>query len=157
MLADAARKIARRGARVTLIARRPDALAREIGAEPLAMDWRSEDDVARALAALGAQAAPRLMISWIHADGLWCLPSFEALLAVGARSIRVHGSAAGDPSAGIKADPPPPAHAVRQHVVLGWVNGPGGRRWLTDQEISAGVLAALDDPAAAPRVVGTLT
>jgi hypothetical protein len=157
MLAEAAREIAGRGARVTLIARSPEALAREIGAEALAMDWRSRDDVARALALLRARPAPDLMISWIHADGLWCLPGLEGLLAAGARSIRVHGSAAGDPRTGVTADPPPPAQAVRQHVVLGWVNEARGRRWLTDAEISGGVIAALDDPAAAPRIVGTLT
>ena len=156
MLADAARVIARRSERLVLIARSPQSLAREIGAEALPMDWTDRESVGRTLAALRERDAGDLMVSWIHGAGLWCLPEFEALLAEGGRSIRVHGSAAGDPRNGIKTDPAPPAHVLRQDVVLGWINERGGRRWLTDPEISQGVLVAVDDPARRASVVGLL-
>jgi hypothetical protein len=45
---------------------------------------------------------------------------------------------------------------IRQEVVLGWINQPGARRWLTHEEISRGVLAALDDPQRRPRIIGEL-
>ena len=156
MLAAAVREIARRAATVTLIARAPESLAAETGALAVPMDWTRKESVAQALARLRERPAPDLMISWIHGDGLWCLGLFEALLAPGARSIRVHGSAAGDPRSGIGTDPPPPAHAIRQDVVLGWIDQPGGRRWLTHEEIGRGVLAALDDPQRRPWIVGEL-
>jgi hypothetical protein len=44
----------------------------------------------------------------------------------------------------------------RQDVVLGWVDEPGGRRWLTDEEICAGVLEALERPERRAAVVGTI-
>jgi hypothetical protein len=157
MLADAARAIARRSERLVLIARSPQSLARQIGAEALPMDWTDRGSVANALAALKARDAADLMVSWIHGPGLWCLPEFEALLAEGGRSIRVHGSAAGDPRNGIKTDPAPPVYVLRQDVVLGWINERGGRRWLTDPEICHGVLAAVDDVARRASVVGFLT
>jgi hypothetical protein len=157
MLADASRELARRTSELTLIARAPEPLAAETGARALPMDWTREESVAEALAVLRRRPAPELMISWIHPAGLWCLTRFEALLAPGARSIRVHGSAAGDPRGGMKTDFAPPPHVARQDVVLGWVNAPGGRRWLTDAEISAGVLNALDRPEQRAGVVGALT
>jgi hypothetical protein len=156
MLAGAVREIVRRAGALTLVARSPESLAAETGARALPMDWTRKDSVAHALARLREQPAPDLMVSWIHDDGLWCLSLFEALLAPGARSIRVHGSGAGDPRDGIRTDPPPPAGLIRQEVVLGWINQPGARRWLTHEEISRGVLAALDDPQRRPRVVGEL-
>ena len=87
MLAEAARVIARRAERLTLIARSPHDLAREIGVEALPMDWTHRESVREALAALREREAPDLLVSWIHGSGLWRLPEFEALLASGARSI----------------------------------------------------------------------
>ena len=120
------------------------------------MDWTRAESVSTVLAVLREQDAPNLMVSWIHGPGLWCLPEFEALLAPGARSIRVHGSAAGDPRNGVQTDPLAPAHIVRQDVVLGWVNEPPGRRWLTNREISQGALDAFHDPAKRAWIVGEL-
>jgi hypothetical protein len=157
MLAGAVRHIARRGASVSLIARAPEALAAEVGAQAVPMDWTDRDSVAKALGAVRAHGSPGLMISWIHRPGLWCLPAFEALLLAGGRSIRVHGSAAGDPRSGIKTDPVAPSQVTRQDVVLGWVNEAQGRRWLTDEEISGGVIAAYEDPGQRAHVVGELT
>jgi hypothetical protein len=157
MLAGAVRHIARRGASVTLIARAPQALAREVGAHALPMDWADRASVTEALATLRSAERPDLMITWVHERGLWCLPAFEELLPAGARSIRVYGSAAGDPRNGIKTDPAPPQHVIRQDIVLGWVNEAQGRRWLTEEEISGGVIAAYEDPAQRARIVGELT
>lgn len=157
MLAGAVRHIARSAASLTLIARAPDRLAAEIGAHAVAMDWNDRASVAQALATVRGGGRAEVMISWIHSPGLWCLSAFEELLRAGARSIRVHGSAAGDPRRGIRTDPAPPPHVVRQDVVLGWVNAAQGRRWLTDEEISRGVIEAYEDPGQTARIVGELT
>ena len=157
MLAGAVRRIAGQAQDLTLVARAPERLAAETGAAPLPMDWADRASVAAALAHLAGRPAPDLMIRWIHRNGLWCLTEFEALLAPGARSIRVHGSAAGDPARGVRTDPAPPAGVRRQDVVLGWVNEPSGRRWLTDEEICAGVIEALDRPDRRAAIVGTLS
>jgi NAD(P)-dependent dehydrogenase (short-subunit alcohol dehydrogenase family) len=157
MLAGVVRDLARRAGTLTLLARSPQRLAAESKARALPMDWADRTSVSNALAHLRGQPAPGLMVSWIHPEGLWCLRLFEELLAPGARSLRVHGSAAGDPGYGIRTDPAPPAHVSREDVVLGWVNEPGGRRWLTHEEICTGVLQALDDPQRRPRIVGVLS
>lgn len=138
MLAEATRWIARRARTTILIARTPGALAAEIGARPLPMDWTREESVRAALSAVAKESTPGLMVSWIHGAGLWCLPEFERLMAPGARSIRVHGSATGDPGGGVRTDPPPPQGLARQDIVLGWVSEPAGRRWLTHHEDQPG-------------------
>lgn len=87
--------------------------------------------------ALGGPAD--LLVAWVHrevrATVLWAV---APLLAPAAPVVEVHGSASANPVGGcpvpILADHP------TQQVVLGYVRHAGRTRWLTHQEISAGVL-----------------
>lgn len=96
-----------------------------------------------------------LALCWIRSTAPQALAAADTV-ASGGRIVHVLGSASHEPSA-LGSDALRQQHRVRyQRVVLGFVVEPGGSRWLTDAEISAGALAAIDNPAADPYVVGQL-
>jgi hypothetical protein len=155
MLSSATREISHQANDLVLIARQPNELASEINARAIQLNWKNKDAVESAISKLISEPKVDILLIWIHEDGLWCLPLFENLLVENGRSIRVHGSTAGDPTEGVKTDPLPPRDdIIRQNVVLGWVEETNGRRWLTDNEISEGALAAFNNPERSSIVVG---
>jgi len=78
----------------------------------------------------------------------------ENLLRSGGRSIRVHGSGSLDPAKRRLRDPDPRTDVARQTVILSWVVMAENRRWLTNEEISGGVIAALAAPDHETIIVG---
>lgn len=151
MLAGATRVLAAGAPRTVLVARRPEALAAEVGAEGVALDWAATDAADRISAIPGGFD---LGVIWLHEGACHLTRAFEDRLAPDARVIRVHGSQSMDPSVRAARDPAPRPDLRRQVVILGWHHAPGGRRWLSDAEISAGVLAAHDHPALEALIVG---
>lgn len=166
MLAGAVREIAGRGYVVTLVARDTDRIARvAAGAgpgavHPVSVDYRHGDVLLdRLRGAARERGAFRLAVAWIHATA----PDAHDLVAgeIGSspptcRYLEVVGSAGGDlrnlareRAARLAALP----HLDHTRVVLGY--GGDGERWLTDREISRGVIDALD-AGGAEHVVGTL-
>lgn len=90
-------------------------------------------------------------VVWVHMEKApeapFAVAEFVGSAEVPGRFLHVLGSAAADPSQ--------PAHTLRmaftafpqvayRDVVLGFVRGKGGSRWLTNAEIAAGVLGALE-------------
>lgn len=170
MLRDLSLALAGQGRTVSVVARHQEGLA---GLEraaaggrgrihPIALDYRNTAALTEALAgAIASSGRVDLAVAWIHGTAP------EAPLAV-ARAVaspdrpvhyfHVLGSAAADPSrldpgrrAGFEAIP----GLIYHEVILGFVLTPHGSRWLTNQEISTGVLRALD--AGEPRyIVGTV-
>lgn len=116
---------------------------------PLPLDYRDTQALALGLrAARQARGPIELAVCWIRSDAT------EALLTVAdqiggvrppARLIHVLGSAAADPSSLLEGSalPEGPDPVVRR-VVLGFVRGPRGSRWLADEEIAAGVIRAIE-------------
>ena len=145
MLAEAVAKIATRCDHLTLAARAPEGLARRLGAHPLPLDWTDRPTTLRAL----PETRFDLVISWLHRAGLWMVPHLEARLRPGGRSIRVLGSVALDPAHLAGIDPPTPAGIRRQRLVLGRM----GARWLTHEEICAGLMQAIDAPGRDPLIL----
>jgi hypothetical protein len=156
MLAAASARFAGAYGDVFLAARDPAPLAEKTGAMALPFDWSDKKNATAVLKSLAEGPPFDLVVSWLHDDGLWCVPFLEALPKKNGRSIRVHGSAAGDPGKGLTTDPAPRDGIVRQNVVLGWVSEGTGRRWLTHEEISRGVMKAFETPRELAFVVGTL-
>ncbi|MBS0359511.1 MAG: hypothetical protein JSS53_09595 [Proteobacteria bacterium] len=154
MLSHASREISHVIDDLLLIARNPDTLAKDIGARSLRLDWKEKSAVNASICTLKNEPKADILISWLHEDGLWCLPLFEDLLIKDGRSIRIHGSAVGDPAEGIKTDPIPRTDIFRQNVVLGWIDESNGQRWLTNHEISEGVLTAFKYPEKTSIIVG---
>jgi NAD(P)-dependent dehydrogenase (short-subunit alcohol dehydrogenase family) len=105
--------------------------------------------------ALGGPAD--LLVAWVHrTERISVLRAVTPLLAPGAPVVEVHGSASANPVGGCP-DPVLDGHPTQQ-VVLGFVRHAGRTRWLTHQEISAGVLdgvrRALDGKPPAVHQVG---
>ena len=153
MLREASFAIRNHYDHMTVAARRPEELATALKAESLPIDWRNQPETELKLGKL-VPSSLDLLVSWLHDDGLWCITPLESLLRPGGRSIRVHSSAVGDPAHGVKTDPPPRADIMRQDVVLGWIKEKNGRRWLTNSEISQGVINAFENPAQRSHIVG---
>lgn len=154
MLAGLTRALAVRSRGLVLVARNPAALATEIGAAPVALDW--------AVPQAGEQIAELpggfdLAVLWLHDAAAGLARAFEDRLAPGGRLIRVHGSLSMDPVVRAAREPDPRPGLHRQVVILGWHPDPraeDGQRWLTHPEICAGVLAAVDAPVLEAIILG---
>lgn len=157
--------LAGRGLTVTVIGRTPQRLARLVKdsndlpgrIHTLAVDYRDDDYLRRALAMVTPKFGPiTLAAVWIHSTAPHAPYSVAEFIQ--GRYFHVLGSAVADPSrpddtrrARFEAIPA----IVYHEVILGFVPGPFGSRWLTDDEISAGVLQAIDEDQ--PRfIVGTV-
>lgn len=159
MLAGACHGLAARGWEVTMMARgrgRLDAAAN--GSRhlwPVAVDYRDGPALGEALAEAAAQrGAITLALCWIRSSAQEALAAAVAAVADGGRVVHVLGSAHRDPSTDGDDELRCQRRVGYQQVVLGFVVESGHSRWLTDGEISAGALAAVDDPTVNPYVVG---
>jgi len=142
MLAGLTRSLLARGHEVTSIARRPARLGEE-GARndqsqrllvPVALDYRDGRALEQALGRVVAERGPiDLAVCWIHTDAPHAPAVVARALAPGARLVQVFGSR-NWPLGEI------PLHIAYRQVLL----GASGDRWLTHEEISEGVLAAID-------------
>jgi hypothetical protein len=128
--------------------------------EMLSLDWSAPDhfiaEIERHLAQTGP---PDLVVAWIHQDHLAL--RLAARLGQSGHPLRffhVIGSSGPNPSQMAQAllkDFEQAPHLHYHQVILGAVKTNWGTRWLTNQEISAGVLEAIT--VQTPQfVVGTL-
>jgi len=153
MLAGATRWLAGAGWDITLLARRPEALAQDIAARLVPFDW-ADPEAAATLAGLPDDFD--LALIWLHDDAVRLARPAEDRLAPGARVIRVHGALSADPAVHALREPDPRPGLARQSVILGWHPGPDGAHvWLTDDEISGATIDALQHPTKATVLAGT--
>jgi GrpB-like predicted nucleotidyltransferase (UPF0157 family) len=166
MLRAATLGLAAEGRRVSVVARNArrlaalaDDAARAGGrVRPVCVDWRDSEALAFGLREATLELGPpALAVVWAHSDAPDApLVAAEACGFGGRRVDFVHvlGSASADPS---RTDDARAARfaalpkIARREAVLGFVVERGRSRWLTDAEISAGVLAAVRSRA--PRTV----
>jgi hypothetical protein len=157
MLAGLCRSLVTCSGKVSVLARserRIRAIAPDV--EPVGCDYNDGPALSEALAAL---APPDLVVAWIHGHAPTARRAFAECVSVDGRFVQVLGSAHGDPS-----HPERLAEMARateglpidfQVVVLGFVVESGRSRWLSNDEISAGVFAAVESGAPL-NVVGTV-
>ncbi|MBI1775377.1 MAG: short-chain dehydrogenase [Proteobacteria bacterium] len=163
MLAGLCEALAREDRIVSVIGRDQGRLQRLVqrhpNIRPLSVDYRDAEALERSLVAAETASGPiERAVCWIHTVAP------DAPVIVGRRTKRalwhVLGSAAADPAEPGRLD------RWRQRfsalspldyriIVLGFVSGAEGSRWLTDAEISAGVKHALDTEAPL-SIVGTV-
>ncbi len=113
----------------------------------LALDWNEPDEFLHAVQAhLARTELPDLVVAWIHDDEL----AIRLAASLAESEPRCHffhvvGSAAADPSriAASLSGRVPSSNVVYHQVILGYVHANEGTRWLTNEEISAGVLDAI--------------
>jgi NAD(P)-dependent dehydrogenase (short-subunit alcohol dehydrogenase family) len=108
----------------------------------VAADVSNPDDLARRAAkALGGPV--ELLVAWLRREHRQAvLAAVEPLLTPDCPVVEVHGSAAADPVGG--CPDPVLGHHPTQQVVLGFMPVGQTSRRLSHEEISAGVLAAVD-------------
>lgn len=104
-------------------------------------DW-TEPAALVATAATALDGPADLLVAWVHREvRVPVLRAVAPLLADDAPVVEIHGSASADPLGGCP-DPVLAGHPTQQ-VVLGHVRHAGRTRWLTQDEVAAGVLAAV--------------
>jgi molybdenum cofactor guanylyltransferase len=132
MLLPAAQLLARRGHTVTVVARHSIPVGR--AATLVRLDYRDGETLATQLARSAAERGPiELAVCWIHADAPDAPRIVAEALAPGARLFQVFGTR-------IWPLDDVPLHVAYRQVLLGSI----GERRLTHEEISAGVLEAVD-------------
>ena len=132
MLAGVTRALAGRGHAVTSIARRRVDLAP--GIVSVALDYRDGAALVDALARATQSHGPiELAVCWIHTDAPGAPGVVADALAPGARLVQVFGTRVWPLDTA-------PLHIAYRQVLLGSKDG----RWLTHEEIGAGVLEAVD-------------
>lgn len=111
------------------------------GARWVKADWTMPTALAdSARDALGGPVD--LLVAWVHREVRSAvLRAVVPLLAPEAPVVEVHGSASANPVGGCP-EPILAGHPTQQ-VVLGYVRHAGRTRWLTHDEVSAGVLDAV--------------
>jgi hypothetical protein len=164
MLAPVSMELARRGYSTTVIARSSGPLGEMAAASggrifPLQVDYHDAKTLEAGLRrAIDARGSLSLVIAWIHGSATQAPTAVARIAAEGGpvRYLHVLGSAADDPSLPDQQRRTEfeAIHGVTyEEVILGFIRAHGVSRWLTDDEISDGVLAAIDDPAPR-RIVG---
>lgn len=170
MLRRASLYLAEQGYTVSVIGRRPERFQLLVEAAstfrgeiiPLPLDYRDDEQLQTALEESIAQHGPiTLAVCWIHSTAPDALRIVGTTLATHTNSCRlfhVRGSAVANP-ANPRSQPPtwllehPQIH-YRQ-VILGFVVNGGNSRWLTHEEISGGVITAIETDDAY-HIVGTV-
>jgi ABC-type amino acid transport substrate-binding protein len=145
MLAGATRWLAARSEKTFLVARRASSFMATPSVVAFDADWHNPSFAREIGAALKQSAPVEAALLWLHEPDLvlpWLLPELPS-----GRVDLVLGSVDGRPEI---------PDGLRQiaTVRLGSMRTAHGRRWLTDDEISAAAIASLEDGKS--RVVGDL-
>ncbi|MCL6515818.1 MAG: short-chain dehydrogenase [Alicyclobacillus sp.] len=161
MLSGVTTWLAEHGHTVSVISRRPGRFSVTSDCHgtfhSITVDYRSSSELRQCVAGAMAQYGPiELAVFWIHSDAPDAFRIIADEISTHAenpwRLFHVRGS-----SAHLNPDPPPvPPACLYRQVVLGFVLEPDmTSRWLTHQEISDGVIQAIQNDWE-HSVVGTL-
>lgn len=114
---------------------------------PLALNWNSSDFLNAISNHVRKQGCPTLVLAWLHRQELGA--ELAHALSLHSKNeidlFQVLGSAAADPSQTVCSDTVSVPSNIKYHrVILGFKVEKKGPRWLTDSEISTGVISAID-------------
>lgn len=166
MLRGVSLALAKRYSTVSVVARshaRLGEVARAAASEggrvhPIPADWHDAPSLALGLrAAMTAHGAVGLAVCWIHGDAPRAFGIVADVIAserTPPRVFRIVGSSTADP-ARMAIDEALDGVRLRR-IVLGFVIGGERSRWLSNEEIGAGVLSAIDDDRE-ETIVGAVT
>ena len=160
MLAGLCRSLSAEGRQVTVVGRDQGKLARvargDLRVHPLSVDYEEIGTLAAALeGAVGTRGPIALAVCWIRSWAPQSLLTAADAVAPGGRLFHVLGSQGSHGAAAATAELRQRNGLQYRAVHLGAVAGAESRRWLTDDEISAGVYSAVlaDQPS---YLVGTV-
>jgi hypothetical protein len=156
MLAAAIRALAQHATQMTCLARTAASLAKLAASMPsnaanlhtLAVDYQDSDTFMNAVQDANEGIPIDLVVAWFHRTGLdTCTRLINYLNSQPSPVDVFHvvGSAARDPSNSAQWPQPEAGGAVAYHqIILGFVLEGESSRWLTHEEISDGVLEAVE-------------
>lgn len=160
--ADTVSIVARDRRRLDALARCSRTLRRPAAINPISVDYASADGFTRALSAATAAHGPvTLAVAWIHPTAPHALPAAARTLAAAGplRLFHILGSSAAvqplpDGAAATRNEP----GILYRRIILGFIPDPTGgpSRWLTHDEITTGILRAIELDAR-ETTIGTTT
>jgi len=158
MLHDAAAWVAERSERLVLVSRGAgqSSLAELPNVVTVSADWRRPDAFIDSIARADGFVGVQLAVLWIHGNGTEAKRRvLQHLSRLDCLVVNVQGSTAlADLKAAAQRRRTPGAGARPITVTLGAVRTGSGQRWLTWDEISAGVIDAIE--AEEDRIIGWL-
>ncbi|WP_281863352.1 SDR family NAD(P)-dependent oxidoreductase [Planomicrobium okeanokoites] len=162
MLAQASVWLSQNGYRVSVIGRNHEKMQRLIeknpeGIIPVPVDYRDSEKLAQQLAQIQQKNGPiQLVLAWIHSDGPDVIPCLIDSLPRDSDWKLFHVNGSSSNLKEIKVQVSVPSHVHYYQIQLGFKLESGTSRWLTNDEISTGVIEAIR-AVKAQYVVGTLS
>ncbi|XKE94652.1 short-chain dehydrogenase [Metaplanococcus flavidus] len=162
MLAQTSVWLSQNGYRVSVIGRNPEKMQQLVekdpeGIEPVLVDYRDTEKLAEQLSHIQQKNGPiHLVLAWIHSDGPDVIPCLIDSLPSDPEWKLFHVNGSSSNLEEIKSRISVPAHVRYHQIQLGFHLEDGTSRWLTHDEIPAGVIEAMRE-GKVQYVVGTLS
>jgi len=113
----------------------------------LKLDWNSSEFLSEITRYVRNKSCPALVVAWLHRNalGLELACALSTLCRYELAFFQIIGSAAQNPPKNSHSDPVSlPSNISYHQIILGFEIENGRSRWLTDTEISDGVISAID-------------
>lgn len=160
MLAKASVWLSENGYHVSVIGRNPEKMQQLVGQtpaqlSPILVDYTLTSQLAQQISAIQQKNGPiQLVIAWVHSTGPLVIPSLLRMLLAHQPVAFFHVNGSNSNLKDIKAKTAPPHHILYHQIQLGFKIENGISRWLTHDEISQGVIEAVQS-GKAESVIGT--
>lgn len=161
MLAQATLELSRNGYRVSVIGRSEQKMQQLLDQNrnqlmPVFVDYSNTKAFAAELIKIQQQGPIQLIIAWIHASGSNVIPCLSEILPASVPCKLVHVTGSSSKLYRFQVNVDFPDQISYHQVQLGFKFENGVSRWLTDEEISTGVINAVQDNKSY-QVIGTLS
>ncbi|WKA52679.1 short-chain dehydrogenase [Planococcus liqunii] len=162
MLATVSTWLSENGYHVSVIGRNPEKMQRLLDQNPaqltpVLVDYTNTNELAEQLHHVQQQNGPiQLVVAWIHSNGTQVIPCLtESLQRLQSWDL-FHVNSSSSKLEDIKANTTVPPHVDYHQILLGFKIESGLSRWLTHDEISNGVIEAIQENKS-KNTIGTIT
>lgn len=162
MLAKVSIWLSENGYRVSVIGRNREKMNRLLDQNPaqltpVLVDYTNTNDLAEQLQQVQQQNGPiHLVVAWIHSNGTQVIPCLTEFLPLLQSWDLFHVNSSSSNLEDIKAKTAVPQYVDYHQILLGFKVESGQSRWLTHEEISNGVIKAIQENKS-KHVIGTIT
>ncbi|WP_263298617.1 short-chain dehydrogenase [Planococcus sp. 4-30] len=162
MLANVSIWLSENGYHVSVIGRNPEKMKRLMDQNPaqltpILVDYTNTKELAEQLHHIQQQNGPiQLVVAWIHSNGTRVIPCLIEFLPRLQSWDLFHVNGSSSNLEDIKAKTAVPPYVGYHQILLGFKIEDGQSRWLTHEEISNGVIKAIQENKST-QVIGTIT
>lgn len=149
MLAKASVWLSENGFHVSVIGRNPEKMQRLLDQNPaqltpVLVDYTDTSELAEQLRSTQHKNGPiQLAVAWVHSTGLRAIPCLLQVLPDDQPVEFFHVNGSSSDLHAVKAKTAMPSHVLYHQIQLGFKVENGVSRWLTNDEISDGVIKSL--------------